>query len=40
MDRIISQISPDDMRLDELQFNHLLTCWDYLVRNANKICKA
>lgn len=38
MERIISQISPDDMQLDEKQFNHLLICWEYLIANASKIC--
>jgi Ca2+-binding EF-hand superfamily protein len=32
MSKIVSEISPDDMQLNEEQFNHLLTCWDFLVK--------
>jgi Ca2+-binding EF-hand superfamily protein len=32
MAKIVSEVAPDDMQLDEQQFNHLLTCWDYLLK--------
>lgn len=32
MSKIVSEVSPDDMQLNEEQFNHLLTCWDFLVK--------
>ena len=28
MERIVAQISPEDLKLDAEQFTHMLTCWE------------